>query len=197
VTSRFDGAIVGVGTASGTRLVLGLWPESPFGSIQDAMVEHPDGHRVLVAPSAEVGQYIAGTYQFDEVRIEPTELHIRGNRWTFASSSLQVTLTVGRRTGVGVLLSVVPRVIARTRIWCAVTDPVARRVRPGVRTRGTAGGGRREWYCGLDERRVVDAQASWEGVGLGELRPVDPPVRFGFGSTPRVPCWVRVTTFVD
>ncbi len=144
-----------------------------------------------------MADYIAGTYRFDEVRIEPTALQIERERWTFESSSLHVTVTVGRRTAIGLLLSFVPRPLARTRLWCALVDPVARRLRPGVRTRGSAGGGRREWYCGLDERAVRSVQASWEGADLGGIRPVEPPVRFGFGSTPRTPAWVRVTTLID
>lgn len=195
-TSRFDGAIVGVGTASGTRIVLGLWPDSPFGPIQDAMVEHPDGHRVLVAPTPAAGDYIGGTYHFDEVRVEPTALRIRGGDWTFSAPSLEVTVTVGRSTVVGALLSLVPRPVARTRTWCRLLDPIARRMRPGVRTIGTAGGGRTEWYCASAERRIVSARAIWEGEDLGRLRPIEPPVRFGFGSAPRTPSWVRVTTFV-
>ena len=44
---RFVGEIAGAGTTSGTRLVIGHWPTSPFGPIADAMVEDADGHRVL------------------------------------------------------------------------------------------------------------------------------------------------------
>jgi hypothetical protein len=33
-------------------------------------------------------------------------------------------------------------------------------------------------------------------MSLGALADVDPPVRFGFGSTPRFPALVRVTTTV-
>jgi hypothetical protein len=67
----------------------------------------------------------------------------------------------------------------------------------GVRTRGTAGGGRREWYAALDLHRIAHIEASWAGTDLGGLRPVDPPVRFGFGSTPSRPSLVRVTTTID
>jgi hypothetical protein len=165
--------------------------------MQDAMVEQPDGHRVLVAPSAEIGDFIAATYRFDEVSVERTTLRIDGNSWTFSSASLHVTVSLGRATTVGVLLSLVPRAIARSRPWCELIDPIARRLRPGVRTVGTAGGGRREWYCALGERKIAAARVRWRGTDLGSLRPIDPPVRFGFGSTPRVPSWVRVTTFVE
>ncbi len=69
---RFDGAIAGLGTASGTRLVVGMWPVSPFGPIADLMIERPDGHRLLIAPEQPVADFIAATYRFDEVRVEPT-----------------------------------------------------------------------------------------------------------------------------
>ena len=50
---RFDGWILGTGTASGTRVVVGHWPTSPLGPLSDVMVQRPDGTRVLLAPSQE------------------------------------------------------------------------------------------------------------------------------------------------
>jgi hypothetical protein len=194
---RFDGAIAGVGTASGTRLVVGMWPVSPFGHVTDVMVERPDGRRILLAPGGEVAEFIAATYRFDEVRVEPTSLRIDGDRWAVTTASLDLSFEVGRRTALGQLLSLVPRPVARSRAWCAVLDPIARRVLRGVRTRGTAGGGRREYYGALDEHRVDAVRAVLEGADLGDLRPIDPPVRFGFGSTPSRPSLVRVTTTVS
>src|SRR5699024_6852506 len=47
VLLRFVGEIAGVGTTSGTRVVVGRWEDSPFGPFGDAMVETADGHRVL------------------------------------------------------------------------------------------------------------------------------------------------------
>jgi hypothetical protein len=41
------------------------------------------------------------------------------------------------------------------------------------------------------DRRVGD------GVDLGTLTDVEPPVRFGFGSTPRHPSLARITTTVE
>ena len=65
--ARFDGWIAGLGTAAGLRAVVGHWPVSPFGAFTDVMVERPDGHRMLLAPSEEVAAFVAGTYRFDEV----------------------------------------------------------------------------------------------------------------------------------
>jgi hypothetical protein len=39
--------------------------------------------------------------------------------------------------------------------------------------------------------------AAFEGLGLGAMAPVEPPVRFGFGSVPRKPSLMRVTTTVE
>jgi hypothetical protein len=33
------------------------------------MIERADGHRVLLAPTRAVGEFVAATYRFDEVRI--------------------------------------------------------------------------------------------------------------------------------
>ena len=49
--SRFRGEIAGIGSSSGTRVVVGRWAASPLGSFTDAMVETARGYRVLVAPS--------------------------------------------------------------------------------------------------------------------------------------------------
>ena len=68
---RFDGWILGVGTSSGTRVVVGHWPRSPFGPVSDVMVEHPDGHRLLLAPQPAVAEFIATTYTFDQITLVP------------------------------------------------------------------------------------------------------------------------------
>ncbi len=87
--------------------------------------------------------------------------------------------------------------MAESPAWCTVTDPVARVVLRGVRTRGTAGGSRREWYGATDVHRVVSARGSFDGADLGALAPVHPPPRFGFSSTPRTPSVTEVVTTVE
>jgi hypothetical protein len=190
---RFDGRIAGVGTGTGTRIVLGLWDVSPFGPIADAMVERADGHRLLIAPTAEVADYIATTYTFDEVRVEPTT---RGPGPVFTSASLRADVRVGRRTGVGRLLCAVPAPLARHPRWVRAIGPAARVVRRGVRTHGSAGNGRHEYYCALDEHAVIGVDARLDGAPLGPLAEVRPSVRFGFASAPPVPSVVRVTTLI-
>ncbi len=190
--------IAGVGSASGTRVVVGHWPVSPMGSFSDAMVETAAGHRVLLAPTEEVAAFVATTYTFDEVRVEPVEVVVAGEQWQVRSTSLELRLTTGRTTLIGALLHLVPDRVATSPAWCALTDPVARVVLRGVRTRGTAREGRREYYGATGTRSVRAAAGSFDGAPLGDLRPVEPPCRFGFSSTPRRPgVTTLVTTVVD
>jgi hypothetical protein len=193
---RFEGHIVGVGTTSGVRLVLGHWNRSPLGSFSDVMVERTDGHRLLLAPSDEVAEFVASTYTFDEVRIEPVEVTRAGDRWTVTSPSLRLEVEAGGRTLLGRLLRLVPHRVATSPVWSTLTDPVARVVLRGVRTKGSAGQGRREYYGATDAHAVVAAGGRLEDQELGELAPVEPPCRFGFSSTPRRPQVTAVTTTV-
>jgi len=190
---RFRGAIAGVGTTSGTRVVVGRWPVSPYGSFADAMVETATGRRVLLAPTQQVADFVASTYTFDEVRVEPFTVT---DDWSVRSDSLELDLVVGGVTPLGRLVGLVPRRVAEAPWWCTVTDPVARVVLRGVRTRGSAGGGRREFYGATGVRRLTAATGSFDGVDLGTLAPLDPPPRFGFSSTPRRPSVTEVVTTV-
>ncbi|MBN9101108.1 MULTISPECIES: hypothetical protein [unclassified Pseudonocardia] len=195
-TDRFDGWIAGLGTGSGLRAVIGIWPRSPLGSFADVMVERADGHRMLLAPSPDVADFVAATYTFDEVRIGPVETSTDGTRWRVTAGPLEVDFTVGRRAALGWLLRSVPTPLRTSPAWISAIDVVARRVLPGVRTRGSAVGGREEFYGAQDLHGITAATVSWEGTDQGALSPVDPPVRFGFGSTPRAPSFTRVTTLV-
>jgi hypothetical protein len=197
VRQRFRGRIAGVGSTSGTRVVVGSWADTPLGPFADAMVETALGHRVLLAPHDDAADFIRATYRFDEVRIEPFVVTEDGSRWEVRSPSLHLDLTVGGRTPLGRALRVVPARVAESPVWCALTDPVARLALRGVRTRGTAGNGRREWYGATDTARVLVMSGGFDGAALGTLTDVDPPCRFGFSSTPRRPSVTDVVTTVE
>lgn len=194
---RFHGAIAGVGSSSGVRVVVGRWDSSPLGSFADAMVATADGRRVLLAPSREVADFVAATYSFDEVRVEPFEVQGSRRVWLVRSSSLTLDLVVGKRTGLGRLLQRVPARVATSPAWCAVTDPVARVVMRGVRTRGSAGNGRREWYAATDHRHVFSMTGAFDEADLGELAAVTPEPGFGFSSTPPRPSVTSLVTTVQ
>lgn len=194
---HFDGWIAGIGTAAGLRCVVGHWTSSPLGSFTDVMVEQPDGHRLLLAPTAEVAEFVGTTYRFDETRIGPVIATRHGDHWTVTAAPLSCEFTVGPRPPLGHLLRAVPRRLAVAPRWISAIDLIARRVLPGVRTRGSAGGGRNEYYAALDLHRITAADVGWDGVDQGGLAEVHPPVRFGFGSTPRMPSLARMHTLVD
>src|SRR4051794_33930085 len=125
---KFDGAIAGMGTTSGTRLVVGMWPLSPFGSVTDVMIERADGHRILLAPTRELADFISATYQFDEVRVTPV-LRVRdGKKWMVSTDELALTFDVAGRPALAWLLLAVPRRLARARWWATVQDPIAKLV---------------------------------------------------------------------
>lgn len=188
---------MGVGSESGVRVVVGHWRSSPLGRFADVMVETPAGERILLAPNDEVADFVAATYTFDTVRIEDVSVVRVGERWSVRTPSLTLDVARGKRTFLGWLLKSVPRRIAESPGWCALTDPIARVVLRGVRTRGTAGGNRREWYGATDNHALRSASGAFDRVGLGDVRPVEPPPRFGFSSTPTRPSLTQVVTTVE
>lgn len=197
VRQRFHGSIAGIGSTSGIRVVVGRWDRSPWGAFADLMVETPDGHRVLIAPSEQVAEFVDSTYTFDEIRQEPVTVTDTPDGWSVAAASAQVELSIGDRTPIGRLLRLVPGAVGTSPAWCAVTDPFARVVLHGVRTRGSAKGGRREYYGATEVRAVTAARGSFDGVDLGRLAEVRPPCTFGFSSVPPAPSVTRLVTTVD
>lgn len=201
---QFFGWIAGGGSTSGTRLVLGHWVRSRFGTFSDVMVAHPDGRRELLAPTRPIGQFIADTYRFDTVTIcdvvvERSGGSDAGSQWQVAAGPLTWTFSVGPRRTAGWLLRAVPMPLATSKGFARLTDPVARVVMPGVRTVGRAGGvhdPRLEWYSGRDLHRIAASTASWSGQDLGDLAPVTPPPRFGFSGTPTIPSLTKVVSTV-
>ena len=199
---RFDGQIAGIGTTSGVRLVVGRWLRSPLhagkgGAFADVMVERADGHRILLAPSEEVADYVTSTYSFDEVRVERVDVSVERDLWRMSTPSLALSFTIGGRLPLGLALRAVPAAVATSPRWSRIVAPVAERLVPGVRTVGTAREGRTEYYGATDLRSVSTASGVLDGAALGSLAPIDPPCRFGFSSTPPWPSVTTVTTTIE
>ncbi len=165
-----------------------------MGSFADVMLARADGTRVLLAPDEQVAEFVSSTYRFDRVEIGPVTVT---PDWQVTAPGLELRIEVGARAWLGWLLRLVPRRVATSPGWARVTDPVARVVLRGVRTRGTAGNGRREFYGATDLHRVARMSGSWQGVDLGDLAPVAPEPGFGFGSTPRAPSVTSLVTTVE
>jgi hypothetical protein len=193
---RFSGRIAGFGTASGTRIVLGLWESTPFGAFADAMVERADGQRLLIAPTDEVADFIGSTYSFDEVLLAPVTWHRVAGGIEATAGPLSLALRLGGLTPLGRLLRIVPRPLAEHPAWLTAISPVASVLVRGVSTAGSAGHGRREYYGVRAIRSILGVTASLDGADLGALGPLSPPVRFGFSSAPATPAVVDVTTTI-
>ena len=193
----FDGHIAGIGTGSGLRAVVGLWAQSPFGPFTDAMVQLPSGHRVLFAPTVEAADFIGAVYNFDETCIVPVVSALDAGQLAVDAGPLRIRARLGSRTRLGAVARLVPRALAVHPRWLRAVSPVAARVLPGVRTAGTAKGGRREYYGVTDLHRIDSATVSWDGADAGPLAAVRPAVGFGFSSVPPEPSLARVRTTIE
>jgi hypothetical protein len=193
----FDGHIAGIGTATGLRAVVGLWAQSPFGPFTDAMVELPSGHRILLAPTEEVGGFIGAVYNFDETRIVPVAAFRTHDQLGVDAGPLQIRAGLGARTRLGGAARLIPRTLAVHPRWLHAVSPVAARMLPGVRTAGTAKGGRKEYYGVTDLHRIQSASVCWDLTDAGPLAAIRPAVGFGFSSVPPEPSLARVRTTIE
>lgn len=182
--------------------MVGLWRTSPFGPFADVMVEGaPGAGRLLIAPP-DVAEFVATTYHFEQVVTAPVRAHgCRGGRGVstrlrVVAGPLRLDAEIGRRTPLGWALRTLPRGVATAPTWARLIAPVSSVVMPGVRTWGSAGSCRWEAYGAWDHHAVLRIRGSWHGTDIGDLAPLDPPVRFGFGSAPRTPSLTSLTTTV-
>jgi hypothetical protein len=192
----FEGHIAGIGTDSGLRAVAGLWQRSPFGSFADVMVQLPSGHRILLAPTAEIGGFIAGLYDFDEARVVEVAAAQDASGLRVEAGPLRIQAVVGGRMPLGAVLRLIPRPLAVHPRWLRAVSPLAARLSPGARPAGSAGGGRQEFYGVTDLHRIESADVCWDGAGAGALAAVRPAVTFGFSSVPPVPSLAKIRTTV-
>lgn len=178
-------------------MVVGSWAQSPFGPFADVMAETADGERTLLAPNEIVADFVSLTYTFDRIEVGPVRVHHRPDGFTVDTPTLSVDGSLGGPAPFDWLLRLVPRPLATAPAWLRAIDPVAARLVSGVRTAGSAGNGRREYYGVRRTRRITAIRGRFRGADLGDLTPLDPPVRFGFSSAPTTPQMVAVTTTID
>ena len=152
----------------------------------DLMWATPDGERRLVASSEEVSAFVSAVYRFDRTEVADLQCEVDDHRLDLYAPDLGLELHL--QAGAGW------RIPFRRPAWFTrwVEAPAARRLL-GVRTYGVSPTGVREWYRADVYRPLIDARGWADGRDLGELRPLDPPVGFGFSEPPRRPSmvWVR------
>lgn len=183
-----QGSIVSSGFASGDRVVVGFWQQTPLGPLTDVMWAAPDGLRTLFVPTAEAADFVTGVYEFDVVAI-----------LDFAVSTERgcLELVFGDRSLRFVARRGVP-IPFRRPAWFTrwVEGPIARRLL-GVRTYGTSPTGVREWYRADRWAPLRDAGAIVGGRSLGAMAPVAPACGFGFSEPPSRPSWVHVRPLLE
>lgn len=193
----FHGHIAGFGTRAGVRLVVGHWEESPFGGFADVMVQTADDERILLAPNAEIAEFVSSTYRFDRIEIGPVSASVSADRLAITAPGLDASVSIGRPAPIDWLLRLVPAPLAAAPWWLRAVDPVAALLVKGVHTAGSAGNGRREYY-GVRRSRLIDAvTGAFDGRDLDGVAPLSPAVGFGFSSAPPTPQIVAVTTTID
>jgi hypothetical protein len=199
---ELEGCIGGVGFASGDRFVIGLWRSGPLGPMTDVMWAQPDGKRVLLAPSKEAADFIGSIYDFDELRV--VDLHVRESAGGFdvSAGGLRVEARGGPPSR---LFALRPPWLRRSLMWVRVEDFLLRRAigrlllggAEGVRAVGRTRSGIREWYRIDSYRPIVAARATVDRRDLGPLRPLVPPLGFGFSEFPRRPAIVACSPVLE
>lgn len=181
------GVIASTGFASGDRVVVGHWHASPVGPMTDVMWARPDGTRVLLAPNEVIAAFVTAVYRFDRVEIVPFAVGAAPRVLDVVAGGLEIRLVAGRGWPIPI-----PRPPWVTR---RLEAPLARLL--GVRAYGESPSGVREWYRADWYRAVRHGRGALEGVDLGALRPVDPPLGVGFSEPPRRPAIVAVRPLLE
>lgn len=200
---RLEGTIAGCGFASGDRFVAGIWERGPLGAMNDVMWARPNGERILLAPNSEVAGFVGGVYEFDETRVVPFEL-IRSQPQALHLRAGPVELELNAE-GPRRLFAIRPKALRRSRAWVRIEDALMRplvgryvlRGAEGVKGYGVSPSGVREWYAIDSYARVTKARGMIDGRDLGVMRPLDPPVRFGFSEFPSQSALVRCAPILE
>ena len=184
----FVGRITSTGFSTGDRIVIGDWRESPLGSFTNVMWAKPNGSRVLLSPSEKHAEYVSELYNFEDVEV--TEITIeRGKRdVSIEGGGLSIRIVWG-----------VPFPIPFWRpLWfIASFEALFGRMLFGTRTHGITKNGRREWYSVRSLSRILKAEASFEGVDLGERKGFEIDACFGFSEPPSMPASVTLKSYIE
>jgi len=178
-------------------MVVGSWADSPFGTFADVMVEAPDGERTLLAPTSAIADFVSQTYTFDHIELGAVDARHTAEGFSVTAPGLAVSGSLGGPAPFDWLLRLVPPILTRAPAWLRLINPLASMLVPGVRTAGSAGNGRREYYGVRRTTLITAVDGTFGGEDLGGLTPLHPPVRFGFSSAPSTPQFVSVTTTID
>lgn len=185
-------------------MVVGAWHASPLGPLADVMWVDPDGHRVLLAPTDAVADYVGGLYAFDEVRLVPVTGRVDARSVHLRAGPLQLCLAAGARTWRSWVFALRPRRLRRSPAWIAVEDrlvaplgPLLLGGAPGVRLAGPTPGGRHEWYSIDDHRHLASGHLVVDDEDAGVLAPLRAGLGVGLSDFPTAAALVTLTTLIE
>ena len=184
----FEGRISSSGFASGDRIVIGDWKESPLGSFTNVMWAKPDGTRVLLTPTQEHADYVSSLYNFEEVHIVSIDVKHITRGIDIIAPPLNVSLRWNRGVGLP---------IPRPRWFISTVEQWVAKVFFGTSTHGLTCNGLREWYCIYSLSKIKHASASCEGVDLGDCSNFEINACFGFSEPPKKPSSVRLRSIIE
>ena len=147
----------------------------------------PDGTRVLIAPSEELGDFVSSLYSFDEVIVSPMEIER-------TEKSIEVECDLGRvcmKWGLNV-----PLPFSRPRWFIANIEAPFARLFFGTKTHGITRNGRKEWYHVRGLSRMKSVELELEGRSSNQMTDMAPSACFGFSNPPRMPLSVRVDSHI-
>ena len=183
----FKGRISSSGFASGDRIVVGDWKESPLGSFTDIMWARPDGHRTLIAPNQEVVDYVEGMYSFDEIKIQDITVTEKERRFTLSCESMDLDFSWKKGWKIP---------FRRSLFFIATVELFFAKLFFGTKTHGTTKNNRKEWYAIDRVSNITDASATIEGNDAGGKMPMKEPCKFGFSEAPKKPSSCEVRTHI-
>ena len=183
----FKGRISSSGFASGDRIVVGDWKESPLGSFTDIMWARPDGHRTLIAPNQEVVDYVEGMYSFDEIKIQDITVTEKERRFTLSCESMDLDFSWKKGWKIP---------FRRSLFFIATVELFFAKLFFGTKTHGTTKNNRKEWYAIDRVSNITDANATIEGKDAGGKMPMKEPCKFGFSEAPKKPSSCEVRTHI-
>jgi hypothetical protein len=182
---RLKGVIAAAGFASGDRIVIGSWDESPIGPFVDVMWAEADGWRTLFTQTEKAESFVCSIYHFDSLMVvEDLTVHRDPQRISAKWASVQLEWTLGR----GIRFPRRTRFVAER-----IERPLARSIL-GVETQGMSPTGVIERYEAHRVRRITSGWAVVGGRDLGAIRAPTPMCGFGFSEPPPFPSITELTT---
>ncbi len=170
---EFDGLVAAAGFASGDRVVVGHWHDSPIGPFSDVTWSEPDGWRTRFVVDEVVKRFVTAIDVSDSVILAPG----LAVGWSPEESLLEVTWP-GAAVEFGVGRTVpLPEHRPRVRV------PIGRKA-TAVDRYGVSATGVYEWHRTKWLRRIVSGWAVVAGRDLGEPGPPGRSVEFGLSEVP-------------